>query len=489
MKRIFISMMTALLLLSCSGKEEHDIVLNSEADLAGLRVATIAGSYYEMYLSPRSDISLQLYNKESDCLQALINGRVDVMVQDEVIFNAFIKKEHHLKVALQGAQTFPTAFMFQKKDSALAEACTRVQHRMEEDGSMERALDYWLKDRYMEDSCYPDIPDPPRGVPLRVATATADAPITFQVDGKWYGLEIDILRELSKELQRPLEIEYVDVSSAIMAMATGQADVLAGCVFVTPEREAQFLFAEPYHDFHSAFFVVDHEAAKQKGSVLAGLKADIYQNLIFENRWKYIADGLLETLKISLLAILLGSVLGVGLYLMGRSRRRWVRGLADAYNGFLAGIPELVLLLILFYLVFARTGLSASMVAVISFALFFASAVSDIYSNSLDAIPVGQTEAGLALGFTRSQTFFHIILPQALRRGLPLYKGQCVSLLKGTSIVGYIAVQDLTRAGDIIQSRSFDALIPLLVVSLLYFLLVWLIGVLLKLASPKQKVL
>ena len=129
------------------------------------------------------------------------------------------------------------------------------------------------------------------------------------------------------------------------------------------------------------------------------------------------------------------------------------------------------------------------MVAVISFALFFASAVSDIYSNSLDAIPVGQTEAGLALGFTRSQTFFHIILPQALRRGLPLYKGQCVSLLKGTSIVGYIAVQDLTRAGDIIQSRSFDALIPLLVVSLLYFLLVWLIGVLLKLASPKQKVL
>ena len=81
------------------------------------------------------------------------------------------------------------------------------------------------------------------------------------------------------------------------------------------------------------------------------------------------------------------------------------------------------------------------------------------------------------------------MLPQAIRRGLPLYKGQCVSLLKGTSIVGYIAIQDLTRAGDIIRSRTFDALIPLLIVTLIYFLLVWLLGFLLQFVTPKTKVL
>ena len=129
------------------------------------------------------------------------------------------------------------------------------------------------------------------------------------------------------------------------------------------------------------------------------------------------------------------------------------------------------------------------MVAIITFALFFASGASDIYKTSLDAIPHGQTEAGLALGFTRAQTFFHIVLPQAVRRGLPLYKGQCVSLLKGTSIVGYIAIQDLTRAGDIIRSRTFDAVVPLMVITVIYFLLVWLFGLLIQLASPKQKVL
>ncbi len=159
------------------------------------------------------------------------------------------------------------------------------------------------------------------------------------------------------------------------------------------------------------------------------------------------------------------------------------------YNGFIAGIPELVLLLINFYIIFAKTTVPPDLVAVVTFALFFASGASDIYQTSLSAVPHGQTEAGLALGFTPVQTFFHIVFPQALRHGLPLYRGQCVSLLKGTSIVGYIAIQDLTRAGDIIRSRTFDAVLPLLTVTIIYFLLVLLIGNLLRLAKPKKKVL
>ena len=231
------------------------------------------------------------------------------------------------------------------------------------------------------------------------------------------------------------------------------------------------------------------EAKKVETGLLAWFKKSIRKNLIAEKRWKYITDGLLETIKISLLSILLGSLLGIGLYAMTRSRRKWVRSCAKVYNGFIGGIPQLVLLLILFYVVFAKSGLPSDIVAVIAFAMFFASGASGIYHSSLAAIPHGQTEAGLALGFTRWQTFFHIVLPQAVRRGLPLYKGQCISTLKGTSIVGYIAIQDITRAGDLIRSRTFDAVLPLLVVTVLYFLLVWIIGLLLNLAMPKKKVL
>lgn len=489
MKKLLLFFLLILSLFSCSGGSEQGIVLQSEADLSGLRVGTVSGSIYDLQLSSRKDITLQLFNSESDLLQALKNRKIDVAVHDEVVFNAVVRKENGIKIALLEEQAFPTAFMMRKDNSELAQTLTAIQERMEADGSMQRLKEYWLTDRYTQDSAYSHIPAEPSGKPIRVAAATDSSPISFLIDGEWYGIEIDLLRELGRELHRPLEIKRYDSGSCIMAVSSGLADVLCGCIFVTPEREEQFLFSKPYHSYHPAYFVLDTEAGMERESLITGIKNGVRKNILVENRWKFITDGLWETLKISFLAILLGSLLGVGLYAMAHSRRGWMHAFVKLYNGFIAGIPELVLLLILFYVVFARSGVPSDMVAVMAFALFFASGASDIYETSLGAIPHGQTEAGLALGFTRVQTFFHIVLPQAIRRGLPLYRGQCVSLLKGTSIVGYIAIQDLTRAGDIIRSRTFDAVIPLLVVTLIYFLLVWLIGLLLKLATPKKKVL
>jgi polar amino acid transport system substrate-binding protein len=487
MKRLTICFLSALALFACSGKQEHSIELQSEADLSGLRVACSAGSCYDMELSARSDVFVSRFNTDADVLQALLNEKVDVAVTDEVVYNSRVQKENGIKIALVGNQSFPTGFMFGKKDAELAQTLTDIQHRMIEDGSMQRLKDFWLTNQFAQVDHYTHIPDEGTGAPLRVATITMTAPLSFPIEGEWYGLEIDILRQLARELNRPLDIKFFDSASGLLSIKSGLCDVLCGCIFITPERELEYVFSEPYHDYHPGYFVIDREAAGLNKGL--GLIDGIRKNLITENRWKYITLGLWETLKISFLAILLGSVLGIVLYIMTISRRKRIRSFAKLYNSFLAGIPELVLLLIMFYVVFAKTGLPSDLVATITFALFFASGACDIYKTSLDAIPHGQTEAGLALGFTRSQTFYHIVLPQAIRRGLPLYKGQCISLLKGTSIVGYIAIQDLTRAGDIIRSRTFDAVIPLLVVTLIYFLLVWLIGFLLQRLTPKTKVL
>ena len=182
-----------------------------------------------------------------------------------------------------------------------------------------------------------------------------------------------------------------------------------------------------------------------------------------------------------MLAILIGTILGMCVCAALRSRRRWVRSAAGLYGSFIQGTPTLVLLLIMFYVVFASSGLSASSVAIITFAFSFASSAGNIFNSSISTVPVGQTEAGLSLGFTPFKTFTGIVLPQALRHGLPLYAGDCVKLLQSTSIVGYIAIQDLTRASDLIRSRTFDALIPLLIITIIYFVLAWLIRKLLNL--------
>ena len=489
MNKALIGFFSVLALVSCAVSQKKTIELHSEADLAGLRVATTAGTCYDMELSARNDIILDLFNTDGDLLQTLLNDKSDVIVNDEVLYNANVRKENGIKIAMLGEQGFPTGFLFNKADDVLARTLTAVQRRMEEDGSMQRLKDFWLTDRFAEVDTFPRLTYEATGEPLRVATCTMTAPLSFMVEGEWYGIEIELLRELGKELNRPLDIQLYSAGSCFLAVKTGMADVMSGCIFITPEREQDYQFSAPYHEFHPAYFVKDAEAPVNSDGFVSGFKKNLRRNLITEKRWQYITDGLWETLKISFFAILLGSVLGVGLYAMTRSRRRGMRTFARLYGGFMAGIPELVLLLIMFYVVFPKTGLPSDMVAIITFALFFASGASDIYKTSLDAIPHGQTEAGLALGFTRTQTFFHIVLPQAIRRGLPLYKGQCVSLLKGTSIVGYIAIRDLTRAGDIIRSRTFDAVIPLLVITVIYFVLVWLIGLLIQLAMPKTKVL
>lgn len=490
LKRIILLLTSFLILASCAGHEGSSLQLSGEEDIAGLRVATVNGSYYAKRLSQREDVETMLFSQEADAVQALMIGKADVLVHDEILLNRKFRHENGIKVAFRGTDLIPTAIMFRKDDSTLAEAMTGLQHKMAMDGTLDSLKTYWLDEAYLDSDVFTHIPVEKEGEPLRVATITTMAPIAFTENGDWFGMEIDLVRALARELHRKLDIKLIDASSAMMALKTGKVDLMIGCIFVTRERQEEFRFSEPYHEYRPAYYVKDHAFKTGRGSFWTRVKDSFEKNLVKEDRWKYITSGLWETVKITILAILLGSILGIGLCAMGRSRRTWMRYTASAYNWFMAGIPMLVLLLILFYVVFAKSGLDPTAVAVVAFALNFASGASGVYGTSLDAVSRGQTEAGLALGFTRLQTFIHIVLPQASKTGMPLFRSQCIALLKGTSIVGYIAIQDLTRAGDIIRGRTFDALVPLLVVTVIYFVLAWLLGLLVKLlATPKKRVL
>lgn len=200
-----------------------------------------------------------------------------------------------------------------------------------------------------------------------------------------------------------------------------------------------------------------------------------YRNVIFENRYLLIVDGLKTTVVISILASALGTVLGGLICFMRMSASGVLSIPARVYIALLRGTPVLVVLMISYYVVFASVNISPVLVAVIAFGLNFAAYVAEIYRSGIEGVDRGQAEAGIAMGFTRIGTFRTIILPQMVRRILPVYKGEFISLVKMTSIVGYIAVQDLTKASDIIRSRTFDAFFPLVMVAIIYFLISWLL--------------
>ena len=134
-----------------------------------------------------------------------------------------------------------------------------------------------------------------------------------------------------------------------------------------------------------------------------------------------------------------------------------------------------VLLMIMFYIVFARTSISGVWVAVIGFGMNFGAYVSEMIRTGILAVDKGQMEAALALGYTKPRAFMKIVLPQAARHFLPVFQGEFISLVKMTSVVGYIAIQDLTKAGDIIRSRTYEASFPLIAIAIVYFAIAWLL--------------
>jgi len=197
------------------------------------------------------------------------------------------------------------------------------------------------------------------------------------------------------------------------------------------------------------------------------------------------------TFLISVMAALLGTILGALVCTMRMSKNKVLQIVAKVYIDLLRGIPQVVLLMLMFYVIFAPLNISGVTVAIITFAMNFAAYVSEMFRTSIESVNKGQTEAGIALGFSKVKTFFNIVLPQAVQRVLPVYKGEFIALVKMTAIVGYIAVQDLTKASDIIRSRTFDAFFPLIMVAILYFVLAWLLTFLLERVqlktAPKRK--
>ncbi len=211
--------------------------------------------------------------------------------------------------------------------------------------------------------------------------------------------------------------------------------------------------------------------------MLESLQRRFYLNFIKDDRWKYIWDGLGTTLKVTLFAVILGIVLGF-LVAVVRStyektgKLRILNFLCKIYLTVIRGTPVVVQLLIIYFVIFGSVKIDKVMVAVLAFGLNSGAYVAEIFRSGIMSIDNGQFEAGRSLGFNYAQTMFHIIMPQAFKNVLPALGNEFIVLLKETSVSGYIAMQDLTKGGDIIRSQTYDAFMPLLSVAAVYLVMV-----------------
>ena len=207
------------------------------------------------------------------------------------------------------------------------------------------------------------------------------------------------------------------------------------------------------------------------------LKSSFISNFIDDNRWRYITDGLKITLLVTVFAVLIGVVLGIMIAIVRTThdktgKLKILNAICKVYLTVIRGTPVVVQLMIIYFIIFGSVDISKVVVAIVAFGINSGAYVAEIFRSGIMSIDNGQFEAGRSLGFNYAQTMMYIVMPQAFKNVLPTLCNEFISLLKETSVSGYIALQDLTKGGDIIRSRTYDAFMPLIAVALIYLAMV-----------------
>lgn len=203
----------------------------------------------------------------------------------------------------------------------------------------------------------------------------------------------------------------------------------------------------------------------------------LQETFIVDRRWIYLVNGLKTTLLITLLSVLMGMVLGFLVAIIRatydkRKKFKVLNAVAKVYLTIIRGTPVVVQLLVFYFVIFATVDINKILVAVIAFGLNSGAYVAEIVRSGIMSIDNGQFEAGSSLGLSYPKTMIFIILPQAFKNVLPALANECIVLLKETSVAGYIAIEDLTKGGDIIRSDTYEAFLPLIAVALIYLVMV-----------------
>jgi len=430
-----------------------------------------------------------LFNGYPDCIAALLSKKIDGYLADEPEMKSTHAEQPEIDYIHERLTENEYCFAFRKNDPQSAALCQELNDflaRSRENGTMQELDDIWFGNDEDRKVVNMDDLTGTNGT-VRVVTTATDMPYSYIRDGKNVGYDIDLVVRFCRDRGYALELGDVDFAGRIPAIESGKYDFTTD-MNVTPERQEQVLFSDPTsyggvvlavrsEDLAAADSGQDTEVKSSAAKpFLDSIRDSFVKTFIRENRYKLFISGVLTTLQITLLSILFGTLLGFALFMLCRNGNPIANGITRFCMWLVQGMPMVVLLMVLYYVIFGTVSISGILVAVIGFTFTFGSSVFGLLRMGVGAVDVGQYEAAWALGYSDRRTFFKIILPQALPHVLPAYRGGIVSLIKATAIVGYIAVQDLTKMGDIVRSRTYEAFFPLIAVTIIYFLLEELVG-------------
>ena len=455
--------------------------LTEYSELSGKTVSMLTGApFEELVKSKAPDVrEFTFYNSTPDMIEALKTKKTDAFLMNNAVSQLVLNRNPDLALFPQNLQDGEFGIAFAKGNNRRDE--WQAAYDSIPKAKIQKAWDKWTG----ADDSIKNLPEQDwagSNGTVRVAACDTLEPMSYVGgDGELKGFDLEVILMVARELDVKVEFTGMEFSAILAAVQSGKADMGAGSIIITAERAEAVDFLEYYP---AAFVLVvrtvatSQAEAVQNDSIPGKIRDSFNKTFVREDRWKLFVRGIGTTLLITLLTLLFGTILGFAVFMLCRRENPVANRITHFCLWLVQGMPMVVLLMILYYIIFGSFAISGIVVAVIGFTLTFGSAVFGLLRMGVGVIDRGQYEAAYALGYSDYRTFFKVVLPQALPHVFPAYKGEVVGLIKATAIVGYIAVQDLTKMGDIVRSRTYEAFFPLIAVTVFYFVLEGVIGAL-----------
>ena len=448
------------------------------SELSGKTVSMLTGApFEELVKSKVPDVGeFTFFNSTPDMIQALKTKKTDAFLMNNAVSQLALSRNSDLELFPKSLQDGEFGIAFAKGDSRRDEWQAAFDEIPE--AEIQAAWEKWTG---ADDSIKALPKQDWAGANGTVKVAVCDTlePMSYVgADGELMGFDLEVILMVAQKLDVKVEFTGMEFSAILAAVQSGKADMGAGSIIITDERAEAVDFWEYYP---AAFVLVvrtisDAPTESAVDSIFSGIKESFRKTFIREGRWKLFVEGVIITIVITIFTVLFGTILGFAVLMLCRNGNPVANQITRFSLWLVQGMPVVVLLMVLYYIVFSALDVNGIIVAIIGFTLTFGASVYGLLKMGVGAVDNGQYEAAYALGYSNRKTFFEIIIPQALPHVLPAYKSEIVGLIKATAIVGYIAVQDLTKMGDLVRSRTYEAFFPLIAVSIIYFVIEAVIG-------------
>ncbi len=467
MKKLLSVFFALFLSLAAVAAAEFDTIESLNGHNIGVQTAVL---YEELIQDRVPNTVFQYYTMPNDLILALNSGKIDAYLIEEVSYG--VQKSNHpeLDVLDEPAGYIDATCIIgnnNRQDRILSELNEFIRESRE-NGLLAELYDYWIADfDPVNDTC--DITGfTGENGTIDVAVEGGYEPFSFISNGNISGFDVDFICRFARAYGYTPRFYEVPFEAIAPGVESGKYDIGMNIV-VSEERNETGTLSDVYYS--TPIIVVVRGEDDSALGLFEKLGQSFEKTFIRESRWKLFVQGALVTILITVTSILAGTIIGFAIYMACRKGYAVVNGATNFFLWLIHGMPTVLLLMILYYIVFGSSSLSGTWVSIVGFSLMFACSMIDMLRVGCNAIGKGQMEAYTALGYSERQGFFRIILPQAAQHFLPIYRNEVVTLIKETSVVGYIAVLDLTKISDLVRSRTYEAFFPLIVTAIMYFVI------------------